>query len=234
MNQDTLESVPGSAPAEAASVPDETIFAEHLRLLDHTVGQSRQKLENQDKELLRLQAQVRSLDETFKSLRQRAAALDRPSRAREATQAVPRPPAPRLRLWPYAVLAAVSLALTPGISFQGGSPVSAQAIASTPPPPPPAPKRANEAIGLVLSYRPDGSSRYFAQLLGPELDIAGPSAWEAQSVGDGVFLVSFRPHDIAGPQTDYEFTVDLNARTVVPEAETAERLNTAAPAFAQR
>ena len=132
-------------------------------------------------------------------------------------------------MWPYAVLAAIRLALAPTVSFQTGTPVSAQAIAPVAPT-----DRGNEAIGLTLSYRPEGVVRTFAQLLGPELDIAGPSAWESQSVGDGVYLVSFRPHDIMGPQADYEFTVDLNARTVIPEAETAERLNSGASALADR
>lgn len=230
MNQD---------PLDAAANIDETIFAEHLRLLDHTVDVNRRRLEKQDEELLRLQAQVRSIDETFKRLRVRTAAPAVPAMGPQRApvpQAVPapaRPAAARRRLWPYAVLAAASLALAPSLSFQTGSPAFAQTAIPSPSAPP-APDRSSEAVSLALSFKPEGASRNFAELLGPELDIAGPAAWQAQRVDDGVYLVSFAPHDILGPQAEYEFTVDLNARSVIPEPETAERLNGGAPSVADR
>lgn len=126
-------------------------------------------------------------------------------------------------LWPYALLAGCALALAPRISFQTGTPVSAEALVRVAPPPAPA-DRSKEAIALALAYRPEGSSRSFGQLLGPQLDTAGPSAWEAQSVGNSVYLVSFRPHDVMGPQADFEFTVDVETRLVTPEPDTAGRL----------
>jgi hypothetical protein len=222
---------------DAVAKIDETAFAEHLRLLDHTVDVNRRRLEKQDEELLRLQAQVRSIDETFKKIRIRTAAPAvpvMPAHRAPVPQTVPAPMLPsaaRRRLWPYAVLAAVALALAPSVSFQTGTPVSAEAAI---PKPTAVPDRSAEAIGLALSFRPDGAERTFADLLGPELDFAGPSAWQAQSVGDGVYLVSFSPHDIRGPQAEYEFTVDVNARSVIPEAETAERLNSGASSVADR
>lgn len=156
-----------------------------------------------------------------------AAVLEVVAVPRPLPAAAPSPARPRrLRmagLWPYAVLAAAALALAPHISLQSGSPVAAEALARVPVQLP-EPDRSKEAIALALSFRPEGSARDFAQLLGPQLDTAGPSAWDAQSVGNGVYLVSFRPHDVMGPQADYEFTVDVNARLVTPEPDTEGRL----------
>src|SRR5438094_7107671 len=77
MNQDLLASVPETAPAEAspASMPRESAFAEHLRLLDHAVARSRERLENQDATLQSLQAQMRRLREHFDDKRRRTAAV---------------------------------------------------------------------------------------------------------------------------------------------------------------
>lgn len=236
-----------SAPAGAVPSPSLSALAQRLRSLETAMAKSSARAKQQEERLRGLRQNVDEFSGKFEILKQRVEeaanavpAFEPPAPALEAlpativqpaarTAAVSVEPAPaksrRMRvagLWPYALLTGFALALCPSISIQTGTPVEANALVRVAPPP--APQRDEQAIALALSFRPAGSERTFGQLLGPQLDTAGPSAWETQSVGSGVFLVSFRPHDVMGPQADYEFTVDVKAGTVTPEPDTAGRL----------
>lgn len=182
-------------------------------------------------ELLSLQAQVRRLREGFNELQQRT---------EEAELCLPIPPVemtkeplvmpPKLavaygphhkNLWPYAVLAAIALALAPRRpapmpQLQAGAPRVAAPASSAP--------GTDEAVALVRSFKPEGSGRSFGELVSKKLGSLSGRAWEVERVGEGIFLVSFHPQGAFGPESSYDFTVDLTERSVTPEPDTIDRL----------
>lgn len=233
MNQDLQDIVPETAPAEAsppAQELSETAFAEHLRLLDNALAMARSRVQRQEEHLDYLQAQVRRFREGFEELKTRAedTELCLPVMVRDSggsRTGMPPPlavrPGPRLSsLWPYALLAAAALVLAPRPPLQ-----MPQLQAGTAARPAPAlDPGAAEAVSMVRSFKPQGSRRNFGELLAPKLGSLSESAWEVQRVGDGIYLVSFRPQGPFGPESAYEFTVDIGERTVTPEMDTSARL----------
>ena len=234
MNQGLLHEVPEIAPAEASptvTLPRESAFAEHLRLLDNAVSLTRARAERQEKELLSLQAQVRRIRENFQELKTRAEDVELglplpPVEPAKEPLIVPPPLAvsthSRIKsLWPYAVLAAAALALGP----RRPSPMpQLSAGLARPSAAPVVDTGKNDAIALVRSFKAEGSKRSFGDLIGKELDSQSDSAWDVQKVADGSYLVSFHPQGAFGPESSYDFTVDLGERTVTPEPDTTERL----------
>jgi hypothetical protein len=229
MNQDLLQEVPGTAPAEASPTESartrETAFAEHLRLLDNAVSLTRSRAELQEKELLSLQAQVGRIREKFETLKTRTedAELCLPLPKVEIPERNQMFPPLKVagraehlrRLLPYAVLAVVALMLAPRARTTDAKLHAGAAKA-------PAPIRVDsgrtEAVALVRAFIPEGARKSFGEA------VTGAGSWEVDKVGDAVYLVSFHPLGAAAPESSYDFTVDLGEKSVTPEMDTTARL----------
>jgi hypothetical protein len=229
MNQDLLQEVPGSAPAEALPTEEsarkrETAFAEHLRLLDNAVSLTRSRAELQEKELLSLQAQVGRIRERFEALKTRTedAELCLPLPKVEIPEKEQMFPPLKVagraehlrRLLPYAVLAAVALTLAPRARMSAAKLEAGEAK----PPAIRVDSGRSEAVALVRAFTPEGSRKSFGEA------VSSAGSWEVEKVGDSVYLVSFQPQGALGPESSYDFTVDLGDKSVTPEMDTTARL----------
>ncbi len=178
-----------------------------------------------------LQAQVRRIREHFEELKTRAEDVELglplpPVEIAKEPLIVPPPLAvsthSRVKnLWPYAVLAAAGLWLAPRKPApmpQLSAALARPAVTAT------IDTGRSDALALVRAFKPEGGKRNFGDIVAAQLGSQSDNSWDVQRVGDGIYLVSFHPQGAFGPDSSYDFTVDLGERSVVPEPDTTDRL----------
>jgi hypothetical protein len=199
----------------------------------------RARLAAREAEIARLSAQVAALRETLRALPpERREAVADSARERQATSPRSGGTRPWRRVLPYAAIAAAAIVFElngrrapappapDSFAFARPAAVAPGGVATAPGAPLALSEddRAGEALLLVQEWTAPGDSRTLLERFGEGLPGA-PAAWSVERTGEHAYRVSAR----RGAAEAWEFDADLDARTVTPAAETAERL---APAYA--